>query len=91
MAFLTRVNMSAMGSVMVIDRTPTKLQISPASFDYPWDFAFQGKLAETDTAELKTTDIASGTTAPLTAIVHPHFVLSTFLPYNHALFGHYPS
>jgi len=75
---------------MVIDRTPTKLQISPTGFDYPWDFAFQGKLAETDTAELKTTDIAPGTATPLTAIAHPYFVLSALLPYHHALFSHCP-
>jgi hypothetical protein len=63
----------------------------PASLDYPWDFTFQRKLAETDTAELETTNITPGATAPLTAIVHPHLVLSTLLPYRHALFGHYSS
>jgi hypothetical protein len=65
--------------------------ISPASFDYAWNLAFQGKLAETDTTELKTADITPGTAALLTTIAHPHLVLSTLFSYHHGLFGHYTS
>jgi hypothetical protein len=76
---------------MVIDQTPIKPQTSPTSFDNPWDFTFQSKLAETDTAELKTTDITSGATAPLTAIVHPHLVFPILFSLDHALLSHCPS
>jgi len=76
---------------MVINRTPTLDLISPASFDYPWYLAFQGKLAETDTAELETTDITTGTAAPLTAIAYPYFVFPILFSLGHALFSHCPS
>jgi len=95
MAFLMRVNMSAMGSVVLIEFSRYFLDclnpLLPTGFHHSWNFAFQGKLTEADTAELKTTEITPRATAPLTAIAHPFFVLSTLLPYDHALFGHYPS
>jgi len=75
---------------MVIAQTPT-LVVSPTSFDYAWDLAFQGKLAETDTAELETADITPRTPAALTPVMHPDFVFSTLLPYHHTLLSHCPS
>jgi hypothetical protein len=65
--------------------------ILPTGFDDPWDLTFQGKLTETDAAQLETAHIASGAATPLTAIDLPYLVFPILLSLNHALLSHYPS
>src|SRR5512138_3364049 len=69
-AFRMRVNMSAMGSVMLIARSPL-----PARLDDAGDLALQRALAEADAAHLELAQIRPGPAAERATVVLAHLEL----------------
>jgi hypothetical protein len=84
-ALRTRVNRSAIGSVIIF----AKILYLPTGFGDTRDLTFQREISETDTADTEPSQVGPWATATIASVVGPNFELRLPLRlYNECFLGH---
>src|SRR5690554_1284172 len=92
LALRTRVNISAIGSVITIQATSFRVRSLPARFGYSGNLPFISIFPEADAAHLKTAHVTAGPPADSAAVYLTHLKLwSTLRLGDHRFLGHYIS